>query len=363
MRAVLWLILDLIVMASKCLRRGGKSQLIAELLLVRQQLVTLRRKRRKAPALTPLDRVVFAVSSLFIGTKRLPRLSITVAHSTLLGFHRALVNRKYSKLFSSQGRRKPGPKGPDPLLIQLIVEIKTKNPRYGCPRISLLVSKLLGQEIHEQTVRRILRKHYLRPPAGSGPSWLNAIGNAKDVLWSMDLFCCESISLQTHWVMVVMDHFTREIIGVAVSAGSLEGDSICRMFTASRGRTTRKPRHLSTDHDPLFNFHRWRANLRVLEIDEIKTVPEIPWSHPFIERAIGTIRRELLDEIFFWGERDLQSKLDQYVIYYNEARVHSSIYGNAPQGLSGTSQLGLINIRNYAWKTYCGDRFSIPIAV
>jgi putative transposase len=55
------------------------------------------------------------------------------------------------------------------------------------------------------------------------------------------------------------------------------------------------PKHLSTDHDPLFRFHRWRANLRVLEIDEIKTVPSVPCSHPFIERLIGTIRREYLD--------------------------------------------------------------------
>jgi len=362
MRAVLWLIFDLIVMASKCLRRGGKSSLVAELLLVRQQLLVTRRKRKRAPQLTSLDRVVFAVSSLFISTKRLPRLSIIVAHSTLLGFHRALVQRKYSKLFSSLGSRQPGPKGPLPALIKLVVEIKAKNPQYGCPKIALLVSKLLGQEINEQTIRRILRKHYRHTPSRSGPSWLNAIGKAKDVLWSMDLFCCESISLQTHWVMVVMDHFTREMIGVSIQTGSLDGPAVCRMFSEICSHTTRLPKHFSSDHDPLFRYHQWKSNLRILGIDEIKTVPEIPWSHPFIERSIGTIRREYLDEIFFWNERDLQSKLGQYVTYYNEARVHSSIHGNTPKGLSGAGQVGLINIRSYAWKTYCGDRFSIPIA-
>jgi len=92
------------------------------------------------------------------------------------------------------------------------------------------------------------------------------------------------------------------------------------------------------------------------------TVPEIPLSHPFIERSIGTIRREYLDEIFFWNERDLGSKLGHYVTYYNEARMHSSIHGNTPKGLSGAGQVGAINIRNYTWKTYCGNRFSIPIA-
>jgi hypothetical protein len=59
------------------------------------------------------------------------------------------------------------------------------------------------------------------------------------------------------------------------------------------------PKHVSTDHDPLFRFHRWLANLRVLEIDEIKSVPYAPVSHPFVERLIGTIRREYLDRVFY----------------------------------------------------------------
>src|SRR3954465_9436694 len=57
------------------------------------------------------------------------------------------------------------------------------------------------------------------------------------------------------------------------------------------------PRHLSTDHDPVFEAHRWTANLRILEIDEIKTVPHVPLSHPFVERLIGTTRREFLDQV------------------------------------------------------------------
>jgi putative transposase len=59
-----------------------------------------------------------------------------------------------------------------------------------------------------------------------------------------------------------------------------------------------KPEYLSTDHDPLFRFHRWLANLRVLEIEEIKSVPCGPVSHPFVERLIGTLRREYFDRIF-----------------------------------------------------------------
>jgi putative transposase len=61
------------------------------------------------------------------------------------------------------------------------------------------------------------------------------------------------------------------------------------------------PKYLSTDNDPLFRFHRWLANLHVLSIEEIKTVPFVPQSQPFAERMIGTLRREYLDHLFFWN--------------------------------------------------------------
>ena len=60
------------------------------------------------------------------------------------------------------------------------------------------------------------------------------------------------------------------------------------------------PKNLSSDNDPLFRYHRWRANLRILDVVEIKTVPYVPLSHPFVERLIGTVRRECLDQIPFW---------------------------------------------------------------
>ena len=101
--------------------------------------------------------------------------------------------------------------------------------------------------------------------------------------------------LRTHWVLVMMDHYTRRIIGFGIHIGVVNGEALCRMFKqAIRGVTT-VPRYLSSDHDPLCRFHQWEANLRILGVTEIKTVPYVPWSHPFIERLIGTIRRECLD--------------------------------------------------------------------
>ena len=135
-------------------------------------------------------------------------------------------------------------------------------------------------------VRRILALHY-RPELGAdGPSWLSFLGHTKDSLWSLDLFRCESMMLRTHWVLVVMDHYTRRIIGFGIHAGVVNGEALCRMFKqAIRGVTT-FPRYLSSDHDPLYRFHQWEANLRILSVAEIKTVPYVPSSHPFIERLV-----------------------------------------------------------------------------
>jgi transposase InsO family protein len=88
------------------------------------------------------------------------------------------------------------------------------------------------------------------------------------------------------------------------------------------------PKYLSSDNDPLFLHHQWQANLRILVADEIKTIPYIPLSHPFVERLIGTIRREYLDQTLFWKASDLERKLEAFQQYYNAHRVHSSLDGD-----------------------------------
>src|SRR6202163_3738292 len=98
---------------------------------------------------------------------------------------------------------------------------------------------------------------------------------------------------------------------------------------AIRGQTT--PNYLSTDNDPLYRFHQWQANLRVLEVTEIKTVPYVPLSHPFVERLVGTLRRECLDRVLFWTTTDLEAKLLDFQHYYNEHRTHTGCKGHSPE--------------------------------
>ena len=75
-------------------------------------------------------------------------------------------------------------------------------------------------------------------------------------------------------------------------------------------------------HDPLFRFHRWLPNPRVLEIDDIKSVVYTPLSYPFVERLIGTIRREYLDRVFVWNTVELVRKLREFAVYHNGIRCH-----------------------------------------
>jgi putative transposase len=151
------------------------------------------------------------------------------------------------------------------------------------------------------------------------------------------LFRCESILLRTFWVMEVMDVFTLRIIGFGVEPAHIDGISVCPMFNhAIAGQ--QPPKHVSTDNDPLFRFHRLLANLRVLNVDEIKSVPNIPASHPFVERLIGTLRREYLDRVFFWNALALARKLKAFGIYYNSYRIHQSLSGNTPDEKSGKAR-------------------------
>ena len=361
MRDFLVLLVHLVTTLARLLGPGGARAVVAETLLVKHQLVILNRSRRRAPNLTAADRIVMGLCTLFTYPSRIRKVAAVLKPATLLSFHQALITRKYRRLFSPQRRGKPGPKGPSKELIEAIVEMKRRNPRYGCPRIAQQLSKAFGIDIDKDVVRRVLAKHFRPRPGGAGPSWLTFIGHAKDSLWSVDLFRCESITLKTHWVLVVMDQFTRRIIGFGVHAGDVDGVALCCMFNKAIARMG-VPKHLSTDNDPLFTYHRWLANLHVLEIDELKAVPYTPTSHPFVERLIGSLRRELLDQVFFWNTVDLNRKLRSFQTYFNHSRTHASLDGKTPAEISGNAVTHLAALHNFTWEKHCGGLYELPIA-
>jgi putative transposase len=143
--------------------------------------------------------------------------------------------------------------------------------------------------------------------------------------------------------------FTRRIIGFGVERADPCGASICRMFNQIiAGKSP--PRHLSSDHDPLFRFHRSLANLRILEVEEIKSTPYVPVSHSFVERLIGTKRREFLDHVLICNAVDLGRKLEEFRIYYNGNRVHQSLSGSTPGERSGEPLPAHAVLDHYAWR-------------
>ena len=267
MKDLLILLAHLLTTIAKLLGPGGAKTIVADSLLMKQQLLIMNRTRRRAPNLSVVDRFLLGFWSLFLSPRHIQRAAVIIRPSTLLKLHRLLKQRKYRLLYSAGRKGKPGPKGPSPELIQAIVELKRRNPRFGCPRIAQQINKAFGTDIDKDVVRRILATHYRPDPDGRGPSWLTFIGHTKDSLWSIDLFRCESILLQSHWVLVVMDQFTRRIIGFGVHAGDVDGVALCRMFNTVISSSV-SPKYLSSDNDPLFLYHQWQANLRVLGVDE-----------------------------------------------------------------------------------------------
>ena len=276
MRDIFTLFLHVIVTVIRLVRPGGLRSVVAESTLVRHQLLILNRGRKRAPNLRVSDRIIAGLCTLFMRPARVLRSAIVLRPSTLLRFHHMLIKRKYRLLFSPNERRRPSPKGPTKELIDAVVETKRRNPSWGCPRIAEQITLAFGVDIDKDVVRRILAMHF-RPGSGSGPSWLTFLGHVKDSLWSADLFRCESLTLRTHWVLVVMDQFTRRIVGFGIHRGIVDGSALCRMFQQAI-RQQSVPKYLSTDNDPLYRFHQWQANLRVLEVIEVKTVPDVPLS-------------------------------------------------------------------------------------
>ena len=136
MRDLAVLILHFLATVARLAGPGRARAVVAESVLVKQQLLMLNRSRRRSPNLRLADRVVAGVCTLLMRPSRLVRVAIVLKPSTLLRLHRALTSRTYRRLFSSTVRKKPGPKGPSREVIAAVVDMKQRNPTWGCRRIA-----------------------------------------------------------------------------------------------------------------------------------------------------------------------------------------------------------------------------------
>src|SRR5262249_52158458 len=239
-----------------------------------------------------------------------------------------MVQRKYRLLFSPKQRRKPGPKGPTADLIRAVIEMKRRNPSWGSPQIAEQINLAFGTSINKDVVRRILATQY-SPSTEGGPSWLTFIGHMKDSLWSLDFFRCESIALQTYWVLVVMDQYTRRIIGFGIQRGVVDGLALCRMFKqAIRGAGL--PKYVSSDHDPLYRFHQWGG--------KPSNSGHNGNQDSSVHSLVASVCREtdrnhpprMSGPALLWTAIDLETKLIAFKDYYNGYRSHSGLKGKTP---------------------------------
>ena len=330
MRDPIILLVHLIATLARLMGPGGLRSVVAESVLVKQQLLILNRSRHRAPNLCASDRILAGVCALCMRPARVIRSAIVLRPSTILEFHRALRTRKYRWLFSPT-RRRTGPQGPSKALVDAIVGTACWRNAIVPPRAEPGPRGCRSSDTR-QTVCGAWTSCAVRPSCsratGCSWSWTSSRGA------SWDSVCI---------------------------ADRVDAPSLCRMFNAAiHGR--RAPQHLSTDHDPLFEAHRWTANLRLLEIDEIKTVPHVPLSHPFVERLIGTMRRECLDHVLCWNAGDLERKLADFQAYYNAARSHASLEGYTPLGFAGERTAARAEFNHVRWISHCRGMVQLPAA-
>ena len=115
--------------------------IVANSLLMKQQLIVVNRSRRRAPNLTVIDRLLLGFWSLFLSPHPIQRAAVILKPTTRFKFHDILKKRKYRLLYTARRKGKPGPKGPSQELIDAIVEMKRRNSRFGCPRIAQEINK------------------------------------------------------------------------------------------------------------------------------------------------------------------------------------------------------------------------------
>jgi putative transposase len=350
MRNLVILFVHVVATLARLLGPGGIRSVVAESVLVKQQLLMLKRSRQRV---TPPPNFR-SPRRRFVCSPHSPRPPDPFGHRSetfdSLEPPPGLEDRKYRRLFSSQRKGRPGPKGPNKELIEAVVQMKQRNPTWGCPRMAQQIALAFGNPVDKDVVRRILATHYQPKPDAGGPSWLTFLGHLKDSLWSAELFRCESAVLRTHWILVVMDQYTRRIIGFGLHAGAVDGNALCQMFNhAIRGQRS-IPKYLSSDNDPLYRFHQWQANLRILGVAEIKTVPYVPLSHPIVE---------CLDRTLFWTTADLESKLLDFKTYFNHHRTHRARAGRPPDDAPTRT---VANLQSYRWESHCRGLYQTPIA-
>ena len=297
-------------------RFSRRARLEAENLLLRQQLIVLRRQHPKRVRLLNIDRLLFVWLYRFYPS--LLEAMIVVKPETVIRWHR----RGFRAYWLWKSRHLGGRPRIDSEIRALIRRMNRENPLWGAPRIhgELL---MLGIEVAESTVGRYMVRRR-RPPS---QGWKTFLRNHVADIASLDLFVVRTISFKLLYDLVILRHARRRHVTIAVTANPTDqwiAGQVTDAFPWDEA-----PNHLFRDRDRAFG-PAYTRRIRAMRIRDHPTAPRSPWQNGHVERLIGSIRREALDHLIVFDEAQLRRVLKKYASYYNQVRTHLSLEKDSP---------------------------------
>jgi putative transposase len=300
-----------------CASFRSRTALQLEILALRHQLGVLQRSVKR-PKLTPADRLLWAGlcavwnnwrSSLFF-----------VKASTVIGWH-----RKGFRLFWTGKIRggKPGRPAVPKEIRDWIRTMSRENPLWGAPRIHSELLKL-GIDIGETSVSKYLVRHR-KPPS---QTWRRFLDNHVKSIVSVDFFTVPTIRFQILYVFLVLAHERRRILHFAVTAHPTAEWTAHQLREAFPWDTA--PRYLLRDRDRIFG-PEFVEQVKAMGIKQVLSAPRSPWQRAYVERVIGTIRRECLDHVIVFDQASLSRHLQSFFDYYHHSRCHLALDKDAPE--------------------------------
>ena len=194
---------------------------------------------------------------------------------------------------------------------------------WGAPRIHGELH-MLGIDISQSTVAKYMVQHR-KPPS---QSWRTFLHNHAADLASVDFFTVPTATFRIFYVFVILRHDRREVVHFNITQNPTAQWTAQQLVEAFP--FDRPPRYLLRDRDAIYG-ERFRKRVKSLGMEEITTAPRSPWQNPYVERLIGSIRRECLNHVIVLNEHHLQRRLRSYFTYYHDARTHLGLAKQCPK--------------------------------